>query len=337
LDPGDTSRTKTLLSDISSAAIVSATGAHWEEQERDWWNMNTDTRSTAVILEALVTLDPQNDLIPNVVRWLMVARQAQAWETTQETAWALISLSDWMAASGELKANYDYSVTLNGNSLASGTVSADNLRDPVKLHVAVADLFKDQANRLVINRGPGDGRLYYTAHLNVYLPVDQVRAVNRGITVGRQYRLKTNDCGGADQPQCALITEAKAGQDIQVVVSLIAPNDLYYVVLEDPLPAGAEAVDTSLLTTSVVGQPPTLNATDPLYYGWGWWWFSNTDLRDEKVVLFARFLPKGTYEYTYTIHASLPGTYQVIPTQAREYYFPEVLGHGDGVVFKINP
>ncbi|MEP7357165.1 MAG: alpha-2-macroglobulin family protein, partial [Anaerolineales bacterium] len=320
LDANDTSHTQTLLSDIGSAAIVSATGAHWEEKERDWWNMNTDTRSTAVVLEALVTLDPQNNLIPNVVRWLMVARKAQAWETTQETAWALIGLSDWMAASGELNASYDYSVTLNGNALASGTVSADNLRDPVTLHVAVADLFKDQANRLVINRGAGDGRLYYTAHLNVYLPVDQVRAVNRGITVGRQYRLKTNDCGGADQQQCALITEATAGQDIQVVVSLVAPNDLYYVVLEDPLPAGAEAVDTSLLTTSVVGQPPSLSPTDPLYYGWGWWWFSNTDLRDEKVVLFARYLPKGTYEYTYTIHASLPGTYQVIPTQAREYY-----------------
>src|SRR6185503_15605060 len=110
------SRTQTLMSDISSAAIVSATGAHWEEKERDWWNMNTDTRSTAVVLDALVTLDPQNNLIPNVVRWLMVARKAQAWETTQETAWSLISLSDWMAVSGELNANYDYSVTLNGSS-----------------------------------------------------------------------------------------------------------------------------------------------------------------------------------------------------------------------------
>ena len=130
---------------------------------------------------------------------------------------------------------------------------------------------------------------------------------------------------------------ATAGQDIEVKVTLIAPNDLYYVVLEDPLPGGAEAVDTSLLTTSVVGEPPQLSPSDPLYYGWGWWWFSNTDLRDEKVVLFATYLPKGTYEYTYTMHASLPGTYQVIPTQAREMYFPEVFGRGDGVVFTINP
>jgi uncharacterized protein YfaS (alpha-2-macroglobulin family) len=134
-----------------------------------------------------------------------------------------------------------------------------------------------------------------------------------------------------------VITEAQAGQDIQVTLTLIAPNDLYYVVVEDPLPAGAEAVDTSLLTTSVVGQPPELQPTDPLYYGWGWWWFSNTDLRDEKVVLFATYLPKGTYEYTYTMHASLPGTYRVIPTQAREFYFPEVFGRGDGTLFTIRP
>jgi uncharacterized protein YfaS (alpha-2-macroglobulin family) len=164
-----------------------------------------------------------------------------------------------------------------------------------------------------------------------------VRAVNRGVIVAREYRLKTNTCGGAGQPDCPLITEAQAGQDIQVTVTLIAPNDLYYLVLEDPIPAGAEAVDTSLLTTSVVGQPPELRASDPLYYGWGWWWFSNTDLRDEKVVLFATYLPKGTYEYTYTLHAALPGTYKVIPTQAREFYFPEVFGRGDGALFTIRP
>jgi uncharacterized protein YfaS (alpha-2-macroglobulin family) len=112
---------------------------------------------------------------------------------------------------------------------------------------------------------------------------------------------------------------------------------LYYVIVEDPIPAGTEPVDTSLLTTSVVGEAPELNLADPLYYGWGWWWFSNTDLRDEKVVLFATYLPKGTYEYTYTLHASRPGVYKVIPTHAYEFYFPEVFGRGDGMVFTIKP
>ena len=68
--------------------IVSATGAHWEETYDDYWNWNTDTRTTALGLMAMVQIDPTNQLIPNVVRWLMVARNADSWETTQETAWA---------------------------------------------------------------------------------------------------------------------------------------------------------------------------------------------------------------------------------------------------------
>ena len=47
----------TLLSDITSAAIVSATGAHWEEAQVDYYAMNTDTRSTAIVLAALARLD----------------------------------------------------------------------------------------------------------------------------------------------------------------------------------------------------------------------------------------------------------------------------------------
>src|SRR3989304_4247610 len=211
LDKIDSSdpRIKTLLSDINNAAIVSATGAHWEENGRDWWNMNTDTRSTAIVLSALAKLDPENNLNPNVVRWLMVARQANGgWETTQETAWALIGLTDWMTATGELKANYTYTVAVNGKELTSGSATTDNLRDPVQLQVAVADLFKDQANRLVFDRTGGDGRLYYTAHLTVYQAVKDVKALSKGLVVARQYTIPDETCGGKGQPKCPPVTSA---------------------------------------------------------------------------------------------------------------------------------
>ena len=94
-------RIDTLLSDLQNAAIISATGAHWEEADYDYWAMNTDTRSTAVILDALARVDPENNLIPNVVRWLMVARRDGIWETTYETAWALMALTDWMRVTRE--------------------------------------------------------------------------------------------------------------------------------------------------------------------------------------------------------------------------------------------
>jgi uncharacterized protein YfaS (alpha-2-macroglobulin family) len=326
----------TLLSDLSNAAILSATGAHWEEDRYDWWAMNTDTRSTAIILDTLARLDPENGLIPNVVRWLMVARQDGIWETTQETAWALIALTDWMVETGELEADYDYSTVLNDEELASGSVTRENVQESIKLQVAVADLAAETSNLLTVSRTDGNGRLYYSAHLKVYLPVEEIEAEDRGIIVSRRYTLQSCLDRQARDPDvvCEDAREAKLGDVIRVDLTIIAPNDLYYVVVEDPLPAGAEAIDTGLATTSLLAMDPTLSRQDSRYWWW-WRWYSRSELRDEKVVLFADYLSKGTYEYSYTMRATLPGDYHVIPTLATEFYFPEVFGRSEGRLLSI--
>jgi hypothetical protein len=58
-------------------------------------------------------------------------------------------------------------------------------------------------------------------------------------------------------------------------------------------------------------------------------------MRDEKVVLFATYLPKGTYEYTYLMRASVPGEFLTMPALAYEMYFPEVFGRSDGGRFAV--
>jgi uncharacterized protein YfaS (alpha-2-macroglobulin family) len=341
LEPENPARVDTLLSDITADAIVSATGAHWEEESVDYIAMNTDIRSTSIILAALARLDPDHALAPNTVRWLMVARKDGYWETTQETAWAIIGLTDWMVTTGELEGEYNWHVVVNGDELGQGSVARENIDETVKLQIKVADLLADEANRVVIERWPpagekeGTGRLYYSMYLRYFKPVEEVTALNRGIIVSRQYRMAECD---PEEEECRAIDEAQVGDVIQVKLTIIAPSDLHYVVVEDPYPAGAEGVDQSLKTTSVVGERPDLTRTDrssPWDGGWGWWWFSHTEMRDEKAVLFATYLPRGTYEYTYLIRASLPGEYRAIPTHAYEMYFPEVFGRSDGGVFSI--
>ena len=142
---------------------------------------------------------------------------------------------------------------------------------------------------------------------------------------------------GEDPIACTPVTSAKVGDVLQVRLSIVAPNDLHYVKIEDPFPAGAEAIDTSLKTTSQQNEAPELNRTQKYsrFGGWGWWWFSRTELRDEKAVLFASLLPAGTYEYTYQIRVGLSGRYRVMPSHAEELYFPEVFGRGDGMLFVV--
>jgi hypothetical protein len=348
-NPAYQANIKTLLSDLNNAAILSATGAHWEESNYDWWAMNTDTRSTAIILDALAKLDRDNALIPNVVRWLMIARKGGIWETTQETAWSLIALTDWMVVTGELDAAYDYTVSLNEAEKINGSASKENVQQSVKFSVPLANLLVDANNRLTLARSDGNGRLYYSAHLKVYLPVEEIKPVERGVNVSRRYRLESclQDQAKDKTVACNEVREAKLGDVIRVDLTIIAPNDLYYVVVEDPLPAGAEAIDTGLATTSLLAMDPTLSRTSRAflgedegyyrypYYWWWWRWYSRSELRDEKVVLFADYLPKGTYEYSYTMRATLPGDYHVIPTVANEFYFPEVFGRSDGRLLSI--
>jgi hypothetical protein len=115
-------------------------------------------------------------------------------------------------------------------------------------------------------------------------------------------------------------------------------------VVEDPLPAGCEGIDAGLKTTSVVGESPELQNLSAEnqeryydWYGYGWWWFSQTEMRDEKVVLFAQYLPRGTYEYTYLMRAGVPGQFQVSPSIAYQMYFPETFGRSDGAKFTVDP
>ena len=338
LDNPNAPRLQTLLSDINNAAILSATGAHWEESNYDWWAMNTDTRSTAIVLDTLTKLDAGNALIPNVVRWLMVARKGGIWETTQETAWSLIALTDWMVETGELDADYDFALYLNDVEQAQGSASRETIRDSITARIPVADLLADMTNALTVARTEGAGRLYYTAHLEVYQPVDEVEPAERGIIVQRRYALA--DCAdeqiskSENLQACADVREVALGDVIRVDLTLIVPHDRYYVVVEDPLPAGGEAIDTGLATTSLLAMDPTLSRNNSRFWWW-WHWYSRSELRDEKVVLFADYLRAGTYEYSYTFRATLLGDYHVMPTIAREFYFPEVFGRSDGRLLTI--
>ena len=122
-------RINSLMSDLAAATVMSAAGAHWEEGSVDYWNWNTDTRTTAIVLDTFVQIDPQNLITANAVRWLMAHREGSHWHSTQETSWTLIALTNWLTASKEFETDYQYAIGLNGSVLQQGQVSKDNLTD----------------------------------------------------------------------------------------------------------------------------------------------------------------------------------------------------------------
>jgi uncharacterized protein YfaS (alpha-2-macroglobulin family) len=178
--------------------------------------------------------------------------------------------------------------------------------------------------------------LLYTAHLTVYRPVEDVEPTSRGLSVSRQYFLLEDDCldRAADCPPAGSFP---SGEEVLVRITLVVPSDQYYVLVEDPFPAGAEPVDPSLLTAQKVPSSPGGMQAELLRGRWGWWVFSRVEIGDQNLRLFAEYLPAGTYQYTYRLRTVFPGTYRVLPPRAWALYFPEVYGQGRGQVIKIEP
>jgi len=194
-----------------------------------------------------------------------------------------------------------------------------------EIDLELKDLLKESANYLVFTRSEGTGNLYYSAYLSAELPVESIEPLDQGVSLSRQYF-------SLDDPKKP-ITAIQRGDLVRVRLTVVVPAAVHYIVVADPLPAGFEAIDSTLLTDTAV--PTSYTVADYNERGWGWWYFSHIELRDEKVVLSADYLPAGTYVYTYLARASTAGTFKVIPPTASEFYFPDVGGRGAGSVFEV--
>ncbi|MFK7800936.1 MAG: Ig-like domain-containing protein [Anaerolineae bacterium] len=330
-DKGDQSVIDTILSDLNSTAFVSATGAHWEDD--DYQNLSSDVRATAMAIMAFSNADPDAPFGPQAVNWLMGARKAQVWRSTHDTAWVLTALTDWLVQTGELDGDYTYSVLLNGDAQVDGAFSRDNMIETTEAQISVGQMNPTEVNFFEFSKD-GDGRLYYNAWLDTFVPADLVGPIDRGLSIERQYFDATCDSSDPDV-ECEEITQIAAGQQVRVELTVIAKRDLVYAVIEDYFPAGAEAVDPNLGNASQFAEQGINRTSADSYWWWGWWSFDKISYRDERITFTSNYLPSGTYRYTYTLNAILPGEYQVRPTFGYEEFTPEVNGRAAGKVFTV--
>jgi uncharacterized protein YfaS (alpha-2-macroglobulin family) len=320
-DDPDDPRIQTLLDDLAGSVKLTATGAWWQEEGVDWFTLNTDVRSTAVALDAFSRIRPDDSFLPSVVRWLMEQRDTGIWSTTQENAWSIISLTDWMVASGELEADYDWKVELNGSEMGSGSFDESSLRDTVELRTAVADMLRDEANALLFSRSDDPGRMYYTTHLEYFMDALAVEPQDRGIVVDRNFYVDGKPVGSA-----------QVGDVISVTVTVVAPTNLHHLYVDVAIPAGTELIDPNLGTSQQYdeyGNLITSSSTDT-------WWPTYRDYRDDRVAFFDTELAAGTYQLHFLLRATLPGEFRVLPAHAELMYFPEVWGRSSGAVFTVS-
>jgi uncharacterized protein YfaS (alpha-2-macroglobulin family) len=336
-DPTDPSAIS-LIADLEARAIRSATGTHWENSDDYAFHFSSSNHTTAVVAYMLAKMDPASPLLTDAIRYLSAHRRAAGgWASSYETAWILTAFNETLKGTGELQANFSYSAELNGTPFLSGEASGPDTLTPVSAFQPIENLLPDAPNALNISRGSGVGNLYYRSYLQIQQPVDQVSAIDRGISIERRY------CLGTDQETDCVPYEALSLNDLNkpvlVRLSLSIAEDAYYLVVEDHIPAGTQIVDTNLLTGRQIyaSDIRVFDDGNPLFSGWGWWLFTEPAIYSDHIHWIAEELPAGTYELTYYLNPIQAGEFQVLPAHAYQYYFPEVEGSSEGMTFTIEP
>ncbi|HYH81789.1 MAG TPA: alpha-2-macroglobulin family protein [Longimicrobium sp.] len=319
----------TLLRIIDNRATETASTATFATRytEGELLLLHSERRTDGVVLEALVGAQPDNPLIPKVVRGLLGHRVRGRWDNTQENAWVLLGLDRYFHAFEGQTPEFVARVWL-GERFAGSHAFNGRQVDRWQLSAPMRVLQEQRPESITVGK-EGPGRIYYRAGLR-YAPRDlDLLPLDAGFRVSRTYQ-------AVDDPRDVVLGadgqwRVKAGARVRVTVTMTAPSRRVHVALVDPLPAGFEPVNPALQGSQ---QTPPDGAATPggrgMDYGWWWraYWYQHQNLRDDRAEAFTSLLPAGTYTYQYVARATTPGRFIVPPPRAEEMYSPETFGRG---------
>jgi uncharacterized protein YfaS (alpha-2-macroglobulin family) len=306
--PGDPRITE-LLGELRSVVDEREAVAKVELTNRWTWYWDSSTRSSALVLIAMLRATPEHPLASKLTRGLLEARRGGRWANTQENAFALLALADYAAVYEAEEPRFDGRVWLGNTAVADLHVDgrAFEFEDAFTPMAELATVAEQADGRLILERA-GQGRMYYRVGLEWASTATNKPAKAEGITLTRTLR-DENGTVGEDQA-------VHSGDLLAFDVILEVPAALDHVAVEIPLPAGLEAVDLEL------GKGGSAMKLSGARGGW----VSHQELRRDRAVVFADHLQPGKHLTTVFLRATTPGEYLMPASHAEMMYYPEVYG-----------
>ena len=337
-----------LLRDVGNHLRLTSTGAMVAENVSSAYAplLDSEARTTAIVLRALAAHDKDDPIAPRLARGLLGARKGGTWRSTQETAWALLALHDWHKAAEAKEPDFDAKVFLGDALLGTQGFHGRSTR-ATSLELDASRAMRSGGSGLVFQVS-GEGHLYYEARLRYARKTLPTTGLDRGFFVRKTMRaLRPEELARAlgTVPDVGVL-KAKGGDLVLIDLVVVTPDPREQVVIEDPLPAGLEAVDAHLATTArsldVDDSPASPDEDEEgadaraMGRSWSWAW-SRKELRDDRVLTFVEHMAAGVYHFRTLARATTVGTFVVPPTKAECMYEPETFGRTGAFTFEVTP
>ena len=324
---GDVDEAKIVVENFANTVTVDAktNTAHWGSTAgwRYWYRGATET--TAWVIQAMMTVSPDEKHISMAVNWLVRNRREFGWHNTKATATVAMALMRYAKTSGELDCDQTFEIAIDGQYRRTVRVTRENLFSFDNRIVIDASSLPPGKHSVSISRS-GRGSLYWGGHLRYFDTAEEIKAGGNELAITRKYyRLVGEEFtntrtvwkdGKAVKEQFKDFREKReelldgaeiaSGDQIEVELSITADYNFEYMVFEDAKPSGCEPY----------------RLTSGGSYGGGM--YANIELRDTKVAFFASYFPKGERKLTYRLICEQPGTFRVLPAAGEAMYSPFV-------------
>jgi len=315
----DTEHAVQLLDQLLSRAKSEDGMVYWPIEGNDGLyqakSMASSVRSTALALSALMRIRPSDGATAQIVRWLMAQRQGTGWGTTNETAFTLLALTDYLASTAELTATAAYTVDLNGTVVGEGELSSGATVATITLD---ATQLTPGANALHIT-SPAGQPLYYRINTRSYQAEAALTRAGE-LEIFREY---------LDPLTLYPITQTVAGQLVSVQLTVKTKQPTAYVLIEDRLPGGLEALNERLATSTHQGFDPNRVGVFSNYP------YDYKEVRRERVSFFVGMM-NGEWRTEYLARAVTTGTFVALPTEVYPMYDGAVWGRSASSRLVVN-
>jgi len=326
--------------------------AHWGSAGRYRYWYDGGIEATTLCLRALLAIEPDHALVEPATNWLIRNRRGAQWTNTRDTALAVLTLCDYLKASGELEAAGEFEVMVNGRLIGSGAVTKENiLSAPAEFTVPEASI-RGGVNDIRVLRKKGDVSLYFAVQAECFTLEEPIAEAGSEMFVRRDYyRLvpRKTLLGGVVYERVPLRDGERvvSGERIEVVLTIEGKNDYEYLVFEDLKPAGFEAVQVRSgepmyayeLRRSAAEEkyeegevlrgdgrrgmlPGSIRGDQSDLTGRSRW--IHQELRDRHVAFFIDQMPEGLWQVRYEARAEAPGEFHALPLLGHAMYVPEI-------------
>lgn len=279
-----------------------------EETDAWWWLMDGPDANAARLVLAAADAPAWRDEVPLLVNGALARQRGGAWATTTANLWGVLALERFAA-------RFEATAVSGRSSLATGGAPA--VVDWATTPAGATESLPWGAT--LTARHDGAGRPWLATQTLAAVPLKAPLAA--GYRIARSVQAVERKLPGV----------WSRGDIVRVRLEIEAVGNMAWVVVSDPLPAGAAVLGGA----SGLGRDSAIATRGERREGAGWPAYEERAADAWRA--YYEWLPRGRHVVEYTLRLSASGRFALPPTRVEAMYAPETFGERPNDLLEVRP